>query len=310
MKIFVLAPKEDWICDRLVSEWYATFPEFCTKNINDADIVWLLAGWCWNHLPVEILKNKKIIVTEHHIVPEKFTQQKYQNFMIRDQFVNCYHVPNEKTKSLLSQLTNKRIEVISYWCNDKLWYPIDSTKARKELDLSIEDYYIGSFQRDTEGSDLKTPKLEKGPDLFCDYLIRNRSKIECTGELHVLLGGWRRQYVENRLKKAKINYTLFEKTNLDKVRLLYSACDLYIVSSRFEGGPQAIIEASSMKVPIISTDVGIANQILHKNCIIDIEKDYYVPDSKDLEYAFSKVSELSIKRHGEKFIKLFKEIDV
>ena len=272
MKIFVLAPKEDWICDRLVSEWYAAFPEFCTKNINDADIVWLLAGWCWNHLPVEILKNKKIIVTEHHIVPEKFTQQKYQNFMMRDQFVNCYHVPNEKTKSLLGQLTNKRIEVISYWYNDKLWYPIDKTKARKELDLSIENYYIGSFQRDTEGSDLKTPKLEKGPDLFCDYLIRNRSKIEVAGELHVLLGGWRRQYVE--------------------------------------GGPQAIIEASSMKVPIISTDVGIANQILHKNCIIDIEKDYYVPNSKDLEYAFSKVSKLSIKRHGKKFIKLFKEVDI
>ena len=274
MKIFVLAPKEDWICDRLVSEWYAAFPEFCTKNINDADVIWLLAGWCWNHLPIEILKNKKITNIEHHIVPEKFTQQKYQNFMIRDQFVNCYHVPNEKTKSLLGQLTNKRIEVISYWYNDKLWYPIDKTKTRKELDLSIENYYIGSFQRDTEGSDLKTPKLE------------------------------------NRLKKAKINYTLFEKTSQDKIRLLYSACDLYIVSSRFEGGPQAIIEASSMKVPIISTDVGIANQILHKNCIIDIEKDYYVPDSKDLEYAFSKVSKLSIKRHGEKFIKLFKEVDI
>ena len=308
MKIFVLAPKEDWICDRLVSEWYTTFPEFCTKNINDADVVWLLAGWCWNHLPVEILKNKKIIVTEHHIVPEKFTQQKYQNFMIRDQFVDCYHVPNEKTKSLLSQLTNKRIEVISYWYNDKLWYPIDKIKARKELGLSIEDYHIGSFQRDTEGSDLKTPKLEKGPDLFCDYLIRNRSKIEDTSKLHVLLGGWRRQYVENRLKKAKISYTLFEKTSLDMIRLLYAACDLYVVSSRYEGGPQAIIEAAAMEVPIISTDVGIASTVLSNDCILNIENDYYCPNHSDVSYALNRVQNLVIKSHGQKFIKLFAEI--
>ena len=308
MKIFVLAPKEDWICDRLVSEWYAAFPEFCTKNINDADVIWLLAGWCWNHLPIEILKNKKIIVTEHHIVPEKFTQQKYQNFMIRDQFVDCYHVPNEKTRSLLCQLTNKRIEVISYWYNDKLWYPIDKTKARKELGLPINDYYVGSFQRDTEGSDLKTPKLEKGPDLFCDYLIRNRSKIECTNKLHVLLGGWRRQYVENRLKKAKISYTLFEKTSLDMIRLLYAACDLYVVSSRFEGGPQAIIEAAAMEVPIISTDVGIASTVLSDNCILNIKNDYYCPNDSDVNYALNKVQSLVIKSHGQKFIKLFVEI--
>jgi glycosyltransferase involved in cell wall biosynthesis len=308
MKIFVLAPKEDWICDRLVSEWYAAFPEFCTKNINDADVIWLLAGWCWNHLPVEILKNKKIIVTEHHIVPEKFTQQKYQNFMIRDQFVDCYHVPNEKTRSLLCQLTNKRIEVISYWYNDKLWYPVDKTKARKELGLSINDYYVGSFQRDTEGSDLKTPKLEKGPDLFCDYLIRNRSKIECTNKLHVLLGGWRRQYVENRLKKAKISYTLFEKTSLDMIRLLYAACDLYVVSSRFEGGPQAIIEAAAMEIPIISTDVGIASTVLSDNCILNIKNDYYCPSDSDVNYALNKVQSLVIKSHGQKFIKLFVEI--
>ena len=308
MKIFVLAPKEDWICDRLVSEWYENFPETCTENINDADIIWLLAGWCWNHLPVEILKNKKIIVTEHHIVPEKFTQQKYQNFMIRDQFVDCYHVPNEKTKSLLKQLTKKRIEVISYWCNDKLWKPIDRKKARETLNLSIKNYYVGSFQRDTEGSDLKTPKLEKGPDLFCDYLIRNRVKMESMGELHVLLGGWRRQYVENRLKKAKINYTLFEKTSLTTIRLLYAACDLYVVSSRFEGGPQAIIEAAAMEVPIISTDVGIASAVLSNNCIVNIENDYYCPDSSDVKYALSKVKSLAIKIHGQKFIKLFEEI--
>jgi glycosyltransferase involved in cell wall biosynthesis len=308
MKVFVLAPREDWICDRLVSEWYENFPNSTTNYVNEADVIWLLAGWCWNHLPFQVLKNKKIVVTEHHIVPEKFNQEKYKNFMMRDQFVDCYHVPNGKTKHFLQQLTNKRIDVISYWYNDKLWYPVDSKNAKESLQLQSGKYYIGSFQRDTEGSDLKTPKLEKGPDLFCDYLIRNRRQIEELGKMHVLLGGWRRQYVEKRLKSENIEYSLYEKANIDVVRNLYAACSLYIVSSRFEGGPQAIIEASAMKIPVISTDVGIASNILSKNCIVNIEKDYYNPNSEDVEFAFNKVKNIAIKEHGKKFIKLFEEI--
>ena len=128
------------------------------------------------------------------------------------------------------------------------------------------------------------------------------------GDVHVLLGGWRRQYVEKRLKAAKINYTLFEKTNLATIRSLYAACDLYIVSSRYEGGPQAIIEAAAMRVPIISTDVGISNKVLSNKCIVDITKDYYIPNSNDLDYALDKVKDLSIKTHGKKFLRLFEEI--
>ena len=36
---------------------------------------------------------------------------------------------------------------------------------------------------------------------------------------------------------------------------------MYIVSSRLEGGPQAILESALTKTPIISTDVGIASSI-------------------------------------------------
>ena len=302
MKIFVLAPKEDWICDRLVNEFTSEFKNYCVDNPNDADIIWLLAGWCWNHLPIEILKNKKIIVTEHHIVPEKFSQQKYENFLIRDQFVDCYHVPNKKTEFFLKQLTKKKIKVISYWLNDKLWIPENKQDARKKLGLDNNKFYIGSFQRDTEGHDLITPKLEKGPDIFCNYLEKHKERFE---NIHVLLGGWRRQYVQKRLEYANIPYTLFEKTPIMTIKNLYNATDLYIISSRYEGGPQAVIEASSMKVPIISSDVGIASSFLTKNCIIDFEKDFYLPVKKDIEENFKNISKLKLSIHGKKYINLF-----
>jgi glycosyltransferase involved in cell wall biosynthesis len=305
MKIFVLAPQEDWICDRLVSEWYSFFPNQSTKNILEADIIWLLAGWCWNHIPVEILKSKKIVVTEHHIVPEKFNQQKYKNFLIRDQFVDLYHVPNEKTKSMVQQLTNKRVEVVPYWLNSNLWSPKSKSKAREALGLPTDKFIIGSFQRDTEGSDLITPKLEKGPDLFCNYLIRNKSSWE---NLHVLLGGWRRQYVQKILDQEKITYTLNEKAQIETVKEMYAACDLYVVSSRYEGGPQAVIEAAAMKIPIISTDVGISSTVLSKNCIVDIENNFYNPTKEDVEHAFKSVKNLDIVKHGYNFLNIFGEI--
>ena len=36
---------------------------------------------------------------------------------------------------------------------------------------------------------------------------------------------------------------------------LYNILDLYIVASRIEGGPQAILECAVTKTPVISTDM-------------------------------------------------------
>ena len=305
MKIFTLAPKEDWICDRLASEWKQTFPEFNTENLLDADVLWLLAGWCWNHIPVKVLRDKKVIVTEHHIVPEKFTQEKYNIFKFRDQFVDCYHVPNEKTKSFLKQLTNKRIEVICYWFYPQSWKLFNKKESRKELNIPENKFCITSIQRDTEGSDLKTPKLEKGPDLFCSFIEKNIDKFP---NLLVLLGGWRRQYVSKRLESKNIDYMLLEKQSLEVVNKMYCSSDLYVVSSRYEGGPQSVIEAGFLKVPIISNDVGIAKDVLSPNCVFNIDEKFYIPTVSDIEYNHNNVINLSIKSHGLNFISMIKSV--
>ena len=52
---------------------------------------------------------------------------------------------------------------------------------------------------------------------------------------------------------------------------LYNCLNLYVVSSRVEGGPQSIMECASTMTPLISTDVGIANEILSNKSIYNIE---------------------------------------
>ena len=70
------------------------------------------------------------------------------------------------------------------------------------------------------------------------------------------------------LKEMNIPFKYFEMVDFSSLNELYNLLDLYIVSSRFEGGPQAIMECSLLKIPIISTDVGIAKEILSQNRFI------------------------------------------
>lgn len=303
MKIYLNDPKESWIVDRIRKEWYENNQDIATESIEDCDVLWIVAPWQWSLIPRQHLESKKVVCTIHHIVPNKFKQQNINEFLIRDTFVDAYHVPNKYTAHIVKQLTKKPVHVVGYWYNSNLWNPLDKSDCRNEFGISQDKFVIGSFQRDTEGGDLVSPKLEKGPDLFCDYV----EKIADDKTL-VLLGGWRRQYVINRLKKSGIEYKYVEFAPIEDIKKMYATCDLYVVSSRHEGGPQALFEASAMKVPVISNPVGLAEEVLCKNCVFDITKNIYFPTQEDVENNFNKVKKYDIIKHKKQYIKIFEEV--
>jgi glycosyltransferase involved in cell wall biosynthesis len=300
MKIFSLAPKENWILDRIVKEWRELKPQYHTDNLNNANLLWIISPWLWRNIPAKFLIEKKVVVTIHHVVPEKFSKDSLREFLVRDKYVDCYHTPCQKTKDFISKMTKKPVEVIGYWYNSKIWSPTDKYKAREELKIPADAYVVGSFQRDTEGSDLISPKLEKGPDLFVETL----KKIN-KDNLFVLLGGWRRQYIINRLEEENINFHFIEMAPLETLKDMYACCDLYIVASRVEGGPQAILEASAMKIPIISRDVGMATAVLNKNCVVDIPKNMYFPINNDINICYNNVKRYDMHNLVEEYAGLF-----
>lgn len=265
-KVFVLRPAEDWIVDRFVKEWNEDNSDISIFQPNEADVIWLMADWCWKQLPIDLLKNKKVITTIHHIVPSKFDLASRYDFSLRDVYTDAYHVPNEHTKTFIESLTSKPIHVINYWANDKIWKKTgDKEEIRVKYDLYPARYTIGSFQRDTEGSDLVSPKLEKGPDLLADFIESEHKKYP----VHAFLAGWRRQYVINRLKQARIPFTYIERPSQEIVNELYQTLDLYAVTARQEGGPQSLIECGLLNVPVVSRDIGIARQVLPPEAIND-----------------------------------------
>ena len=129
-----------------------------------------------------------------------------------------------------------------------------------------------------------TPKLSKGPDRLVKIIDRLKDKHE---KIEVILTGKRRNYVITELEKKNIKYKYFEMVDFSKINELYNLLDLYIVSSRFEGGPQSILECAATKTPIISTDVGIAKEILNVGSIFNMEN--FLDAKADVEYAYENV---------------------
>jgi glycosyltransferase involved in cell wall biosynthesis len=307
LSTFILAANENWICDRFATEWINHNPSLVTDDITESDTIWLLAGWRWRLIPSNILSSKRVIATIHHIVPNKFNQELKNDFNDRDQYIDLYHVPCQKTKTQLKSLTNKPIWVQPFWVNPNLWFEMpqsEKIEIRKQLQLNKSHFLIGSFQRDTEGYDLISPKLEKGPDLFCDAVEQLRDYHSKFGkEVRVLLAGWRRQYVMKRLDDIKVKYYYFELPSFDVINKFYNALDLYIVAARYEGGPQAVVECAATKCPIISTDVGLAADILNKSSIF--EPGSAPSSSPDVNYAHEKIQEFLAPAGFMNFTEMF-----
>ena len=305
MKIYVSKINESWIVDRFRDEWIKNNSQINTPFAFKADIIWLIAPWVWRNISKKNLANKKVVCTIHHLENDDFDGDKREEFFERDAYVDIYHVISKKTKDKLEQYTKKPIVYIPFWSNNEIFYEIkNKKKLSKDLNISENAYVIGSFQRDTEGKDLKSPKLIKGPDRLLEIFEHyNKTK----NELLIILSGKRRQYIINELIKRNINYKYFEMVDFQKLNQLYNCLDLYIVASRIEGGPQAIVECAITKTPLISTDVGIASEILSKKSIFDMSN--FTNAEPDIDTSFKNAVKYNIPNGFKEFIYLFENLN-
>jgi len=304
MKIYLNNPKESWVVDRFRKEWLENNSSISTKKVNSADIIWIISPWTWKKIGYRHLKNKKVICTIHHIDEDKFDKNEEINFYERDSIVDEYHAISDPTYKQLRKLTNKKINNIPFWINNNIWFEIEDKELnRKMLNIPKESFVIGSFQRDTEGSDLKSPKLSKGPDQFLEIVENLNANKD---NLLVLLSGKRRQYIIEKLEEKDINYIYFEMVNFELLNKLYNCLDLYIVASRVEGGPASLMECASIKVPIISTDVGIASKILNKDSIFNMSNFHNA--KPDIETAYKNSIKYRMPNGFSQYIEMFKEI--
>jgi glycosyltransferase involved in cell wall biosynthesis len=148
-------------------------------------------------------------------------------------------------------------------------------RSRNELGLPESAFVVGSFQKDGVGwGEGDEPKLVKGPDVLVDVLELVRREVP---ELHVLVSGPARGYVRRRLAAAGIPFVYRQLRRYEDVGSLYHALDAYLVSSRQEGGPKAVLEAMASGVPLVTTRVGQAMDLAQHG------RNAYMVESEDIE---------------------------
>lgn len=205
--------------------------------------------------------SNKIVVTWFHVTPGDKTLEYIPPAM---KYIDILHTSCSATSNILIEygaMKEKTIVIPLGVDTERFKPPVEYeyNNIRKKLRIPKDRICIGSFQKDGVGwGEGLEPKMIKGPDILCDVLEELNKEFS----IHVLLTGPARGYVKNRLQKSKISFNhYYLKDYLDIVDY-YKALDLYIVSSRAEGGPKAVLEAMACGVPLVTTNVGMVNDVI------------------------------------------------
>lgn len=138
--------------------------------------------------------------------------------------------------------------------------PSERIAARRELNVPESAFVVGSFQKDGVGwGEGLEPKLIKGPDTLLEAAERLRDRIP---ELWFLLTGPSRGFVRSGLERLGIPYSHHLLPSTEAVATAYKAIDLCVVASREEGGPKAVLESMATGIPLVTTRVGQAMDLV------------------------------------------------
>jgi len=147
--------------------------------------------------------------------------------------------------------------------------------AREKLNIPESSLVIGSFQKDGNGwGEGYEPKLIKGPDIFLKTIAILKDQFS---SIEVLLTGPARGYVKRGLEKINVPYQHYTLKNYSEIINYYYALDLYLITSREEGGPRAVLESMASGIPLVTTRVGQAMDL------VGHEKNGWMVNIEDVE---------------------------
>ena len=261
------------------------------ENLIDADIIYSV--W-WNQLDHwkvrlirKLFKNKKVIAT----LTNDPSSQKESFEKIRP-LVDLWVYANTSQKVFLLEqgISSIKTYYSPFYVEETMFNRKKMTQKElcQSLDINLEDIknkvLLGTFQRDSLTKDLLKPKWQKNPDLIVEIL----KKLDKEKFL-LILAGPRRHYLVHRLEEEHIpfiyvgDFSMIQQKKDDvtinnlsseKINLLYNLTDFYLVTSKSEGGPKAVIEAPLSKTLVLSTNVGMSKDLLPPEAICTTADDF------------------------------------
>ncbi len=252
------------------------------SSLKSCDIIHTLSWFGLKRIPEQFLEGKRIIC---HAPGEPLRYYHLPDYSPIAQKVGMWVAQSTQAKQQLTQIGAQNF-LIPYTVDTTVFHPLPANTPklsawRTKWNIPTDKYIVGNFHRDSEQRDLTTPKLVKGPDIFVQMM---RGLQEKGVPVHVLLAGPRRHWMRSRLDDLHIPYTyvgrIIDGDDLadnvlpqSALNVLYNLLDVYVISSRSEGGPRAALEAAAAQCKIISTPVGLAQDVLMPMCIYQTPPD-------------------------------------
>jgi glycosyltransferase involved in cell wall biosynthesis len=197
-----------------------------------------------------------------------------------DKFINKRIVSNEYLKNILIKkyhINGKRIEVICNGIDTEQW-------KREQTNLSIFRNTFDIKKTDFLVSFMGRLSYEKHPEKvvrICDLVVNKFGRknikfiIAGNGELYDDL---KKQIIKKNLQKY-----IYLTGVIDNPSQLISESNILVLVSEVEGIPMVVLEAMSMNVPVISSNVGGVSEIISDN-----EDGFLFPYNENLEINMAK----------------------
>ena len=248
----------------------------------------------------------------YELLPE--IKHKFPYIKIVDQQFNtgCHFINNRKYAKYIDHTIAENEEIFSKLKNDYLENP-------KKITLIHNGVNIKEFSRENkkiQKTPTRIPKNkfiisflgrlseEKGPDIFVDIAAQFEKNKNV---FFVLAGdGPQKEQCQKIIRQKKLK-NIFMPGIIDSKQYL-KITDLLLVTSRLDGRPNAILEGTSMSVPVISLSVGgipkmIVNNVngfLCQNISEIIDKiNLFITDKQKLDELKNSSREYAVKNFDE-----------
>ena len=206
--------------------------------------------------------SNKVVLTCFHVAPNDARVETTRRAW---KYIDIVHTSNKITMNKLIEMgaSQEKTVVIPLGVDLGLFKPVspeEKQRIRRHLGIPEGAIVIGNFMKDGTGWNAgMEPKWIKGADVFADVV--GELKRVYGKDIFVLLTGAARGHMKKELEKRGVPYK-HVYTNYQEIPKYYNALDLYIVTSRVEGGPKAILEYMASGVPIVSTRCGMAPEVI------------------------------------------------
>ncbi|MBI4256907.1 glycosyltransferase family 4 protein [Candidatus Uhrbacteria bacterium] len=262
-KIHIITDGHDWVITQVAKSLAQSLTNKNVAQVHVSPFFHFFSGKVihFNSVPVpKKFPRNKVIHTWYHVNQDDPRLKELGRVASR---IDLLHTTAQTTKAILMQqgFPEEKIRVIPMGINLGMFTSSPASERkhiRTELRIPEKAFVIGSFQKDGDGWGAgMNPKWIKGPDVFCDVVERVAKELP----VHVLLSGPSRGYVKDRLTRANIPFTHQFVSAYADVNTLYQALDVYLISSRTEGVPMALLEAWATGTPLVSTRVGMVMDV-------------------------------------------------